>query len=112
MDQYKNDKHYKLQVQRHPSLFLKQESIFKPYSEFTDFVDFVLVYDTKTKSTEKLTKAETDLNMNVLKLDGKLNDSSELKLKSKSIQHRRNYLDNLVTNGLKLSFVVSINKRK
>ena len=62
---------------RHPSLFSQSDSRFDPDLE-TEFIDFVLVYDTALKSTDKRDKL------------------------------RRNYLKNLVTNGLKLSFRVRI----
>ena len=85
---------FKKMQKRHPSLFLKQDSVFDADLE-ASLVDFVLVYETKKKK-----KKEKDTN--TMQENGDENKSKEkFKDKDKKREYRTNYLNNLLTNGLK-----------
>jgi len=84
---------------RHPSLYLKQDSVFDADLEST-LIDFVLVYENNTK--KKKVSSETSVTNTSSNGDEKEAKSTRSKRKN----YRTNYFNNLMTNGLKLYFRV------
>lgn len=76
---------------RHPSLFIKQDSVFDADSE-SKLIDFVLVYEIKKKKCDKVNQE----------------DDADKKFKDRKREYRNNYLNNLITNGLKIETRVII----
>ena len=78
---------------RHPSLFIKQDSVFDADSE-SKLIDFVLVYEIKNKKSDKENQQQQ------VDTDKKFKDGKR--------EYRNNYLNNLITNGLKIETRVII----